>query len=200
MIRMRRPDPARDPVWPSSPPSTAPRRSAATRSSPRWRASPLAALEVGSGTGGRRPVPVDGSAIVDLLRTPRGAAHSRQRPRRPGDGRAAGERPVEGLDWHPVRHHLGIAPSAPTPTRRRAAGDLVIEDHDEDEFEELYIVLTGAARFTVDGETSTPRGHARPRHAAVAARRVRDRAGHDGPRRRRRARQGVQVSDWEIAG
>jgi quercetin dioxygenase-like cupin family protein len=39
------------------------------------------------------------------------------------------------------------------------AGDLVVEPHDEDEFEELYVVLSGAARFTVDDETfDAPQG------------------------------------------
>jgi hypothetical protein len=60
--------------------------------------------------------------------------------------------PVEGLDWRPVRHHLGVASFGTNAYMGRNAGDLVIEDHDEDEDEELYVVLTGAARFTVDGE------------------------------------------------
>jgi AraC-like ligand binding domain len=61
--------------------------------------------------------------------------------------------PVEGLDWRPVRHHLGIRAFGTNAYVGRAAGDLVIEDHDEDEHEELYVVLRGTARFTVDGET-----------------------------------------------
>jgi mannose-6-phosphate isomerase-like protein (cupin superfamily) len=61
--------------------------------------------------------------------------------------------PVEGLEWHPVRHHLGIRAFGTNGYVGRAAGDLVIEPHDEDEHEELYVVLHGAARFTVDGET-----------------------------------------------
>jgi mannose-6-phosphate isomerase-like protein (cupin superfamily) len=61
--------------------------------------------------------------------------------------------PVEGLTWHPVRHHLDIRSFGTNAYSAAAAGDLVVEPHDEDEFEELYVVLTGAARFTVDDET-----------------------------------------------
>ena len=59
---------------------------------------------------------------------------------------------VEGLEWHPVRHHLGIRAFGTNGYVGHRAGDLVIEAHDEDEHEELYVVLTGAARFVVDGE------------------------------------------------
>ena len=61
--------------------------------------------------------------------------------------------PVEGLEWRPVRHHLDIRAFGTNAYVGRAPGDLVIEDHDEDEFEELYVVVSGAARFTVDDET-----------------------------------------------
>ena len=60
--------------------------------------------------------------------------------------------PVDGLDWRPVRRELGIAAFGTNAYVGRAPGDLVIEPHDEDDFEELYVVLCGAARFTVDGE------------------------------------------------
>ena len=61
--------------------------------------------------------------------------------------------PVEGLRWHPLRHHLGIRSFGTNAYSAMAAGDLVIEPHDEDEFEELYVVVRGGARFTVDGST-----------------------------------------------
>jgi mannose-6-phosphate isomerase-like protein (cupin superfamily) len=61
--------------------------------------------------------------------------------------------PVEGLTWHPVRRHLGISSFGTNAYTAANAGDLVVEDHDEDEFEELYVVVSGAARFTVDDET-----------------------------------------------
>jgi AraC-like ligand binding domain len=66
----------------------------------------------------------------------------------------AADTPVEeGLEWHPVRDHLGITAFGTNAYVGRAPGDLVIEDHDEDEHEELYVVLAGAATFTVDDET-----------------------------------------------
>lgn len=61
--------------------------------------------------------------------------------------------PDDGLDWRPVREHLGIAGFGTNAYVAGQPGDLVIEDHDEDEFEELYVVLRGAARFLVDDET-----------------------------------------------
>ena len=61
--------------------------------------------------------------------------------------------PVEGLTWHPIRRHLGIRAFGTNAYTGASPGDLVVERHDEDEFEELYVVLSGAARFTVDGET-----------------------------------------------
>ena len=61
--------------------------------------------------------------------------------------------PVEGLTWHPVRRHLDISAFGTNAYTAGQAGDVVVEDHTEDEFEELYVVVSGAARFTVDGET-----------------------------------------------
>jgi quercetin dioxygenase-like cupin family protein len=61
--------------------------------------------------------------------------------------------PVEGLTWHPVRRHLDVRSFGMNAYTAAAAGDLVIEPHDEDEFEELYVVVNGAAKFTVDDET-----------------------------------------------
>ena len=61
---------------------------------------------------------------------------------------------VDGrLRWHPVRHHLDVKGFGTNAYTAAEAGDMVVEPHDEDEFEELYVVVTGAARFTVDGET-----------------------------------------------
>ena len=62
------------------------------------------------------------------------------------------EAPVDGLEWHPVRHPLGSRAFGTNGYVGQQAGDLVIEAHDEDEHEELYVVLRGAARFTVDGD------------------------------------------------
>ena len=61
---------------------------------------------------------------------------------------------VEGkLRWHAVRHDFDVKGFGTNAYTALEAGDMVVEPHDEDEFEELYAVLTGAARFTVDGET-----------------------------------------------
>lgn len=64
----------------------------------------------------------------------------------------AARSPVAGLTWRPVRRHLGIRAFGTNAYTAERAGDLVVEPHDEDEFEELYVVLAGAARFVVDGE------------------------------------------------
>jgi hypothetical protein len=58
------------------------------------------------------------------------------------------------LDWRPVRDHLGISAFGVNAFVGAAAGDLMIEEHDElaAGHEELYVVLRGAARFVVDGE------------------------------------------------
>jgi mannose-6-phosphate isomerase-like protein (cupin superfamily) len=60
---------------------------------------------------------------------------------------------VEGLVWRPVRHHLDVRAFGTNAYTGADVGDLVVEPHDEDEDEELYAVLSGAARFTVDDET-----------------------------------------------
>ena len=60
---------------------------------------------------------------------------------------------VTGLRWHPVRHALGVQAFG-INAYSGDAGDDVIEDHTEDgsDHEELYVVLTGRARFELDGE------------------------------------------------
>ena len=59
------------------------------------------------------------------------------------------------LDWRPVRDHLGISAFGVNAFLGHAAGDRVVELHDEaggPGHEELYVVVRGAARFVVDGE------------------------------------------------
>ena len=63
----------------------------------------------------------------------------------------------EGLEWRPVRRHLGIGAFG-AGTWHGDAGAELIEDHTEldentDGHEELYLVVTGSATFTVAGET-----------------------------------------------
>jgi mannose-6-phosphate isomerase-like protein (cupin superfamily) len=66
--------------------------------------------------------------------------------------------PDEGA-WKPLRHDLGISAFGVNAWTGATAGAQIIEPHDEapdDEdpraHEEVYVVLTGVAAFTVDGE------------------------------------------------
>jgi tetratricopeptide (TPR) repeat protein len=55
--------------------------------------------------------------------------------------------------WRPVRHHFGITAFGVNAWTGRAAGDRIINEHDEsEEDEELYLVLRGHAVFELDGE------------------------------------------------
>jgi hypothetical protein len=69
--------------------------------------------------------------------------------------------------WKPVRRELGISAFGANAYVAEAAGDIVVEPHDElpgpeDEYlahQEIYLVLDGSARFTVDGEAfDVPKG------------------------------------------
>src|SRR5213592_3983288 len=64
--------------------------------------------------------------------------------------------PVLGgeLQWHPMRHTLGIRAFGMNAYTAPKAGDLVVEDHTEESLghEEVYIVLAGRATFMLDGE------------------------------------------------
>jgi hypothetical protein len=60
--------------------------------------------------------------------------------------------------YRPVRHHLGITTFGATTWTGRAAGDRIVNEHDEDEpgsGDELYVVLSGVARFVLAGESVT---------------------------------------------
>jgi hypothetical protein len=57
--------------------------------------------------------------------------------------------------WRPVRHHFGITAFGANAWTARAAGDRIINEHDEsepDSNEELYVVLRGRAVFELDGD------------------------------------------------
>ncbi|MGZ4335145.1 MAG: TPR end-of-group domain-containing protein [Gaiellaceae bacterium] len=55
--------------------------------------------------------------------------------------------------WRPVRHHFGITAFGVNAWTGHAAGDRIINEHDEaDEDEELYLVLSGRAVFELDGD------------------------------------------------
>jgi tetratricopeptide (TPR) repeat protein len=57
--------------------------------------------------------------------------------------------------WRPVRQHFGIMSFGVNTWTAPAAGDRIINEHEEaeeDSDEELYLVQTGRARFELDGE------------------------------------------------
>ncbi len=59
-----------------------------------------------------------------------------------------------GCRYRPIRHHLGITAFGVTAWTAHAAGDLVINEHDEDDptaDQELFLVIRGHAVFEVDG-------------------------------------------------
>jgi len=51
-----------------------------------------------------------------------------------------------------VRHHFGITSFGVNAWTAANAGDRILNEHDEDEDEELYVVTEGRARFELDGE------------------------------------------------
>lgn len=63
--------------------------------------------------------------------------------------------------WTPIRGHFGIESFGVNAWTASAAGEEVINDHNEERsgHEELYVVLSGRATFTVDGkEVDAPTG------------------------------------------
>src|SRR5918996_4519379 len=63
---------------------------------------------------------------------------------------------VAGVRWHPVRHALGVRGFG-VNAYSAAAGQDVVEDHTEADddgggHQEMYVVLSGRARFEVDEE------------------------------------------------
>lgn len=66
--------------------------------------------------------------------------------------------PQFGFLWRPVRATLGVEAFGVNAYTAREAGGELIEEHDETgggagRHQELYVVLTGHATFTVDGRT-----------------------------------------------
>jgi tetratricopeptide (TPR) repeat protein len=59
-----------------------------------------------------------------------------------------------GLRWHPIRSRLGIRPFGINSYTAAEGGGEIVEDHTEETYghEEVYIVVGGRARFTLDGE------------------------------------------------
>lgn len=57
--------------------------------------------------------------------------------------------------YRPIRHHLGISAFGVNAWTGHDAGDLIINEHDEDDptrDEELFLVLQGRASFELDGD------------------------------------------------
>jgi tetratricopeptide (TPR) repeat protein len=80
-----------------------------------------------------------------------------------------------GCHYRPIRHHLGITAFGVTAWTARAAGERVINEHDEDDptaDQELFLVLRGHAVFELDGDqVDAPAGthvHAPPRTKRMA--------------------------------
>jgi tetratricopeptide (TPR) repeat protein len=59
----------------------------------------------------------------------------------------------DGFVWRPVRRHFGIRAFGVNAYSPREAGAQIVEEHTESALghEEMYVVLRGRARFTVDG-------------------------------------------------
>jgi hypothetical protein len=67
-----------------------------------------------------------------------------------------------GCHYRPIRHHLGITAFGVTAWTAHAAGDVVVNERDEDDpsaDEELFLVLQGRAVFDIDGsQVDAPAG------------------------------------------
>jgi mannose-6-phosphate isomerase-like protein (cupin superfamily) len=59
----------------------------------------------------------------------------------------------EGLEWRPVRRRLGIQSFGTNAYTSSHVGGVVVEEHKETSgHQEVYVVVSGHARFTLDGE------------------------------------------------
>jgi tetratricopeptide (TPR) repeat protein len=59
----------------------------------------------------------------------------------------------EGLEWRPIRRRLGIGAFGVNAYTSERVGGWVVEEHVEGSgHQELYLVVSGRARFTLDGE------------------------------------------------
>jgi tetratricopeptide (TPR) repeat protein len=78
--------------------------------------------------------------------------------------------------YRPIRHHFGISAFGVTAWTAHAAGDLIIDEHDEDDptaDQELFLVLRGHAVFELEGDrVDAPAGtlvYASPRTKRTAS-------------------------------
>jgi hypothetical protein len=68
-----------------------------------------------------------------------------------------------GLEWRPIRRRLGIMAFGVNAYTAEKPGDCVVEEHTEATLghEELYVVVSGRARFTLNGkDVDAPAGTA----------------------------------------
>ena len=61
-----------------------------------------------------------------------------------------------GAAWYPLQHVFGLTAFGANAFVAESAGDALVEAHDERKSgqEELYLVVRGRARFTLDGDTT----------------------------------------------
>jgi hypothetical protein len=67
----------------------------------------------------------------------------------------------QGLEWRPIRRRFGIGAFGVNAYTAEKLGDWIVEEHTEERLghEELYVVVRGRARFTLDGnELDAPSG------------------------------------------
>jgi tetratricopeptide (TPR) repeat protein len=59
----------------------------------------------------------------------------------------------DGFVWRPIRRHFGIRGFGVNAYSAREVGGPIVEEHTEERLrhEEIYVVLRGRARFTIDG-------------------------------------------------
>jgi tetratricopeptide (TPR) repeat protein len=67
---------------------------------------------------------------------------------------------AHGLEWRPIRRRFGIGAFGVNAYTAAGPGDWVVEEHAESSgHQELYLVVAGRARFTLDGEElDAPKG------------------------------------------
>lgn len=83
---------------------------------------------------------------------------TRYQTQRLDDIRSPIETPAGAPEWKPIRHHFDVRAFGVNANVARHVGDAVVDDHTEVQegalrHEELYLVMRGHARFTVEGET-----------------------------------------------
>jgi tetratricopeptide (TPR) repeat protein len=62
---------------------------------------------------------------------------------------------AEGLEWRPIRRRFGIEAFGANAYTSERVGGWIVEEHTEEQLghEELYVVVSGRARFSVGDET-----------------------------------------------